>query len=245
MTTNETVSHYESLLAPIYTWMLGDLDVALARSRAELEFLGIGRASPGARALDLGAGTGLQSIPLHDLGYAVTAVDLSRELLSELSASRPAIRTVVEDITSEGAFGDGDWSVLVCMGDTLTHLPTFDAVDRAISLSVRALAAGGQAIFGFRDYTAAPPSSEQFIFVRGDDRRILTCRLRHETEAQVRVTDVVHERTDGTWSLRTSSYGKLRLSRGWVSESLRFHGARVTRATTESGRVVLLATKDR
>lgn len=47
------------------------------------------RLPEGGRLLELGAGMGRFSLPLAERGYRVTAVDLSAELLGELSASDP------------------------------------------------------------------------------------------------------------------------------------------------------------
>ena len=54
------VSHYENLLAPIYLWMAGGLDAALAAGAADVAELA---GAPG-YAIDLGAGFGMHSIPL-------------------------------------------------------------------------------------------------------------------------------------------------------------------------------------
>jgi SAM-dependent methyltransferase len=47
--------------------------------------------------LDVGAGTGRVSIPLHRAGHQVTALDIDADLLAELSHREPAIRTVAAD----------------------------------------------------------------------------------------------------------------------------------------------------
>src|SRR5262252_1466030 len=119
---DRTRLHYSTLLAPIYRWMLGDFPSAIERSRAELGELGVGAARQGARALDLSAGLGLQTIPLVELGYEVTAVDGSEKLLSELSAVCPAAHVVRADLATLSDVVTGTFDVAVCMGDTLTHL---------------------------------------------------------------------------------------------------------------------------
>lgn len=242
MSHEATRAHYETLLAPIYRWVLGDFAAALARSRLELEGLGIGRAREGARGLDLGAGLGLQSIPLHELGYRVTAVDSSRELLAELRRECPEISVVERDITDPRGTGE-TYAVIVCMGDTLTHLASRDEVDAVLARASAALEPGGVVALTFRDYVAPVRESvERFILVRADESRIHTCCLDYGDE-RVRVTDLVHERKDAAWSLRASAYDKLRLSHDWVAERLRAHGVSVTRAESSIGRIAVVARK--
>lgn len=54
-----------------------------------LEFLQKYQLSPtnSGVAVDLGAGCGFQSIPLAQLGFRVTAIDLDKKLLDELKAN--------------------------------------------------------------------------------------------------------------------------------------------------------------
>jgi 2-polyprenyl-3-methyl-5-hydroxy-6-metoxy-1,4-benzoquinol methylase len=239
--TNPARTHYETLLAPVYRWMLGDFESALARSRAELESLGVARALPGARALDLGAGLGLQAIPLFDLGYRVTAVDWSTELLAELAATRAGVRVVQADMLDAGAWGHGPYDVVVCMGDSLVHLPSPQAVEGLLNDACRALSPDGLVAVTFRDYVSTElEAAARFILVRADDRRILTCCLDYEPD-RVRVTDVLHERRGAAWTMRASAYPKLRLSREWVAARLAAGGASVVRASTEGGRITVVA----
>ena len=237
-------AHYETLLSPIYRWMLGDFASALQRSRAELEGLGIGRAREGARGLDLGAGLGLQTVPLAELGYRMTAIDTSRELLAELSAECPGASTVVGDLLDVATLAPDSYDVIVCMGDTLTHLPSRQDVERVLLALPSRLSPGGALALTFRDYASRiRESTDRFILVRADDGRILTCCLDFEPE-RVRVTDIVHERTKESWVLRASEYKKLRLSREWVTEQLAQLGLTVTLSATEAGKITIVARRE-
>jgi 2-polyprenyl-3-methyl-5-hydroxy-6-metoxy-1,4-benzoquinol methylase len=242
---DRTRLHYATLLAPIYRWMLGDLPSAIARSHAELRHLGVDAARPGARALDLGAGLGLQTIPLVGLGYEVTAVDSSEALLSELSAACPDARAVRADLTAPNEFATGSYEVIVCMGDTLTHLRSTEEVLTVLGAASAHLAPRGLLILTFRDY-AGPPrhSTDRFLLVRGDAERILTCCLEYDAD-RVRVTDLVHEHSAGQWSLRASEYEKLRLSPAAVASDLTARGLSLERYESDGGRVSIAARRVR
>ena len=55
------IEHYESHLAPVYTWMAGGFDAATGRGKAELEAV-CRCPAEGLSAVDLGAGFGLSFV---------------------------------------------------------------------------------------------------------------------------------------------------------------------------------------
>jgi SAM-dependent methyltransferase len=237
----EVKDHYDRLLSRIYWWMLGGVETSLERSRAELAGLGFTAVTGPARALDLGAGPGLQSIPLAELGYRVTAIDTSVDLLRDLARRRPDVATYALDLRDlPPELGDA-YEVVVCMGDTITHLGGTGEVDLVLGAGARLLAPGGVFVLTFRDYVSSVRSAaDRFILVRGDEERILTCCLEYQPE-RVRVTDILHERHDGAWSLTASSYDKLRLSPWWVSERLAKRGLSVARDVGPTGMTRIVA----
>jgi 2-polyprenyl-3-methyl-5-hydroxy-6-metoxy-1,4-benzoquinol methylase len=243
--SDPTQTHYQSLLAPIYRWMLGDSADALERSRRELTELGIARANGAGRALDLGAGLGLQTIPLAELGYRMLAIDTSPLLLAELSSARPDVNCVVGDMRELAALAPGAFDLIVCMGDTLTHLTAPADVDRLLEDACKKLQPEGLFALTFRDYASqVREATDRFILVRADASRILTCCLDYGPHI-VQVTDLVHERGEAGWVLRASTYPKLRLSREWVVERLRAHGMTLMRASLDAGRISIVASRPR
>ena len=235
-------NHYERQLAPLYVWMIGDLEAAFERSRGFLIEAGLGQGG-GALALDLGCGFGLHAMPLADLGFEVHAFDLSPALLAELERLRGGrrLRATLADMRGFRALLAAPAQVVVCLGDTLTHLPDLESVDRLLVDAAQSLVPGGTLILGFRDYVSAPPQGAQrFIPVRGDSERILTCFLQFRSH-QVEVTDLVHELEGDTWRLRASSYLKLRLDPAWVTSRLVVAGFEVVRQSVERGMITTIA----
>lgn len=235
-------AHYERQLAPVYTWMIGDVEPALERSRRFLHEAGVGQGG-GGKAVDLGCGFGLHTIPLADLGFSVLALDLSSELLAELGrrCGDRDIRAAQADLREFPSHLEGPVGLMVCLGDTLTHLPDMDSVDRLLVDAAQALVPGGMLILGFRDYVSATLQGPQrFIPVRSDADRILTCFLEYQA-GRVEVTDLVHERAGDAWQLRASSYRKLRLDPAWVTRRLVELGLDVVRQTVERGMVTVIA----
>ncbi len=235
MTADPVAEHYETLLAQHYTWMFGaSFDEKVAEQRALIERLGVSAKAGSARtAIDLGCGSGFQSLALAELGFSrVVAIDTSAKLLTELqtrSAGFP-IHTVCSDLDALRELVEPQSAdVAVCMGDTLTHLPSKTAVSKLFSDAYRALQLGGLLVLTFRDLTPTTSGLDRFIPVRSDAHRIMTCFLECESSETVVVHDLIHVRNGSEWTLHKSSYRKLRLAPDWVCGELAAAGFRVER----------------
>jgi SAM-dependent methyltransferase len=235
--------HYRSHLAPVYAWMSGGLDAAIGRGETEIENI-LPDLSRGSRAVDLGAGFGMHSIPLAHRGCEVLAIDTSSHLLEELKghAGSLPITAVEDDLLAFQRYLQGTPDVILCMGDTLTHLPDRASALKLFALAAESLRPGGRFVATFRDYTSASIGTGRFIPVKSDADRILTCFLEYAAE-HVDVHDLLHERNDDGWQLRVSAYRKLRLGPDWISASLHDRGFSVRAEPGASGMIRLIATK--
>lgn len=236
-----TVSeHYASLLAPVYTWMAGGPEAAFALGASDL-----GQAVHGTGfAVDLGAGFGMHTLPLARAGWRVLAVDTSSLLLDELAAAATglSVRTHHGDLLGFAAsLAPGERADLVlCMGDTLTHLEQPQQVGELARTVAQRLAPEGRFVATFRDYSRLPSGTARFIPVRADDGRILTCFL-EEFDDHVQVHDLLHERTGTTWTTKVSSYRKLRLPPETAREAFEAAGLQAAIAPGPRGMVELVA----
>jgi len=241
---NTVDDHYANHLGPVYTWMVGDIDAALSRTDVELDALALpSNVGGAAAAVDLGAGFGLHAIPLARRGFTVVAIDTCESLLKELAArggSLP-IRIVNANLLEFRAHIETSVDVVVCMGDTLTHLPNHSCVASLFADVAAILKPGGLFAATFRDYVSRPLQGDgRFILVRGDEQRVLTCYLEY-ADSTVTVHDLLHQREGGSWRLRVSSYPKLRLAPEWVVESLSSLGLSVRRDAAPGGMIRITA----
>ncbi len=228
---SNVAKHYEQLLAEHYVWMFGvpfEQKVTEQKDLLEQVVGDLPAARRSGTAVDLGSGPGFQSIALAALGYSpVIAVDSSHELLQELQARKGSydIETREADITKLDSVSFAESaSVIVCMGDTLTHLPAKESVQKLFGDVLEKLAPGGVFVLSYRDLTGELAGIDRFVPVQADDTRIMTCFLEYKSSEAVTVNDLVYVRGEGGWNLSKSSYEKLRLGSSWVTDALRNAG---------------------
>lgn len=216
--------HYDTHLARVYSWMTGDFQVKQNEFQALLKENDI-ISSNGKRAIDLGAGHGIQSIALAKLGFDVLAVDFSFQLLEELKSRDMGLAVEIrnDDIKRVKHFTNRKYDLVVCCGDTISHLDNKQEIEKFIADICSILNAGGKTILSFRDYSTALTGDSRFIHVKSDDATILTCILDYETE-RVRVTDLLNERTETSWSQKVSSYYKVRVLTKEIISTLEANG---------------------
>ncbi|NJM75790.1 MAG: class I SAM-dependent methyltransferase [Acaryochloridaceae cyanobacterium RU_4_10] len=240
---NTAKDHYDQQLASIYSWMAGTPEVAIKRNHDLLRQLGV--CSSQGLAIDLGAGSGFQSIPLAELGFSVISVDLCETLLSELRdlSKHLSIRTVYDDILNFSKYVDEQVQVIVCMGDTLTHLESLNVVQSLLLRVESALATNGKLILTFRDYISVEPQGTQrFIPVQSNESTILTCFLEYREDV-VEVYDLVYRKEGDRWTMSASSYPKLRIDRHWICNQLKKVGLEVIHNEMVNGMICIVAEK--
>jgi len=235
--------HYRTHLAPVYSWMAGGVEAAVARGESEIAAI-LPDLSAGSSAVDLGAGFGMHAIPLGRRGCSVLAVDSSSLLLEQLmrQATGLPVKAVLDEMLSFPRHMDSGADAILCMGDTLTHLPDSASVLQLFALVAEALRPGGRFIATFRDYSSPLVGQARFIPVKSDADRIMTCFLEY-APGTVEVHDIIHERTGSNWQLQVSVYRKLRLAPGWVSAALEERGLSARTGPGLGGMIRIVAVK--
>jgi SAM-dependent methyltransferase len=235
--------HYDNFLAYHYSWLYGGRATQLQENREFFRYHQI-RPTGSACALDLGSGTGFQTIPLAEVGYNVIAMDLSRQMLSELEslAGDLSVKVVCDNLLNFTLYSPAEAELCVCMGDTLTHLRGLDEVDHLFSQIYKHLERGGRLILSFRDLTPELKGVKRFIPVRSDADRIFTCYLEFRKH-EVDIYDIIHERCGGHWNQKISTYKKVRISPTWTYATLKGLGFKIDFQELHSGIVCVVARK--
>jgi len=206
--------HYEEFLGPHFDWMQGGFETASARAARLLTNLAV-VAGTEARALDLGAGSGAYSLPLAEAGFAVTAVDLSPLLLETLTAHAEGlgVRAIEADVLDPSAYADGaPYDLVVCMGDSLTHLASEQQVWQLMRTIAGLGRTGTRLLLSYRDLSGpiGQAGGPTIIPVRIEADRMLFALL-GDAGAWVTTTDLLLLRDGDGWQVGQHSYAKLRL----------------------------------
>lgn len=239
-----TVSeHYEKLLAKYYSWIAGGTRAKIEENQKFFTDHKIQSEHSGL-AFDLGAGCGFQSIPLAHQGFQVVAIDLSSRLLAELKAAAAQfqIKAVCDDLLNFTDYAHGSIELIVCMGDTLTHLESLQKVQALFEKVYSALAADGRLILSFRNLTAELTELDRFIPVKSNAHTIFTCFLEYE-ESSVKVHDIIYEKKDDQWIMKKSFFKKLRISPDWIRDYLQSTGFTIEFDNEENGMNCFIARK--
>lgn len=237
-------NHYKNHLAPVYTWMNGGFETAKTRYTSFFKDFNLEPAGS-AVAVDLGCGPGFQTIPLVEMGYTVTAVDLNSQLLDELGSRSTglAVTIVRDDLLALREYIRKPVELVICMADTIIHLESKDQVTQLCEDVFQALEDKGRFVITFRDMTVELKEEQRFIPVKSDDETIFTCFLEYEKET-VKGHDIIHKKTGGQWEMDTSYYRKLRLSKNWVVTQLKSIGFEIQELSVDKGMVTVIGRKN-
>ena len=235
--------HYENHLARYYAWISGGVELKIKENQKFFIEHHIQPTRSGL-AFDLGAGCGFQSVPLARLGFRVVAMDLSAGMLAQLkkTAKNLPIKTICDDLSNFTNYESGKIELVVCMGDTLTHLDTSEKVQALLDTVFSALEAGGCLILSFRDLTQELTGLDRFIAVKSSETTIFTCFLEFEKD-NVKVHDIIYEKDNDRWTLKKSAYQKLRISPNWTQKYLQKIGFRIECYEEKNGLVFIIAQK--
>jgi SAM-dependent methyltransferase len=173
-------------------------------------------AGPGARVLDLGAGTGRIADPLAALGHDVVAVDDSPEMLAHVRRARPH-RSRIEDLDLADRFD------LVLLASHLVNTAD-DALRRGLlGAARRHLADGGQVLLQWHE--PAWFDGLRAGLVAEGPLGVFTSRLVvHEVVGALVTATVTYTGEGGTWS---QPFTARRLSREEVADELAAAGLRL------------------
>jgi SAM-dependent methyltransferase len=125
---------------------------------------------PARSALDMGCGTGVHAIALAQLGLDVTGVDVSTRMLEKARRHAKKTRTVIR-------FVEGDFltarprvpcDMLICLGNSLPHLESRDALTAVLTHWRSLQATDGYVVIQLLNYRRVLEQRERIVNIRRD-----------------------------------------------------------------------------
>jgi SAM-dependent methyltransferase len=241
---NPAQDHYDSFLAGYYGWASGGTEDQVRKNTTFFTTHSVTHRNNRV-AIDLGAGCGFQSIPLARLGYSVTAVDFSRPLLDELrmQAGELPVVTVQSDIRNYCSWAGLNPALIVCMGDTLTHLNSLKEAESLICQCYSELETGGKLVLSLRDYSREPDGAVVVIPVQRESGRIFLCRLEYHAST-LTVQDILYSRGPDFWERNAGRYEKIRIGPDTLARMLTGAGFAIDFSSDDDGMITVIARKD-
>jgi ubiquinone/menaquinone biosynthesis C-methylase UbiE len=269
----QTQSHYD-YLADYYDWMTGDFETNFEETLKFFRNNNLDKPkTENGIVVDLGAGSGAQTIPLAVLGYKVIAVDFCQKLLNILE-ERAKERNVLDKVNTicgdllkfTEVTPENGVEMVVCMGDTLTQLGNMEEVKRLLIKILNALQPNGTIILTFQNLADADAENtlNKFIPMRNDDNTIFTCYMEFE-KTHVRVHELLYVKQNSDpnqkeesqpslygptpdkyqkWKLYQGWYKKVRLHYEDIWEFLRKIGFQIKKFENRNGHITFIAQKE-
>ncbi|HEX4469577.1 MAG TPA: class I SAM-dependent methyltransferase, partial [Gemmatimonadaceae bacterium] len=146
-------------LAPYYHLLYPNWEASIARqSRGVAEVLDEFGVAPGSAVLDAACGIGTQALGLAQIGYRVTASDLSPAAVARARAEARsrglAIAFALADLRRLSSSFDTEFAAVIACDNAVPHLLSDSEIGAAFSECRRLLRTGGVLLVSVRDYAA-------------------------------------------------------------------------------------------
>lgn len=142
------MAHFTQSYAQVYDWLYGEKDyqkeVDLIRSTAEAHLTGA------RKFIDYGCGTGNHSRYLAGLEYAVSGIDVNRDMLAIAKKKLEGKSNVsFFHVSEREAILSESHDVCLCLFDVLSYMNRNEDVDDFLEFARRSLVPGGLLMFDF------------------------------------------------------------------------------------------------
>jgi len=251
---------------PLYDAFSGDYDRFVNwedRLAHDLPFLQeeLGRVGAN-RVLDVACGTGWHAIALSRRGYEVVATDISARMIER--ARENGVREGVPVRFVQAGFGQLAGQVgrgfggLICMGNSLPHVPNAQALRETLADFAAVLCAGGVLIVQQRNFDQVCGQRQRFMPLqthREGDREWLFLRFYDFGEGSMTFHMVTMRREGGKWDYEIQATELLPILRqqlvellaetGWAEITCYGNLRRAPFVPEESGDLVVVARRGR
>ncbi|MBN1887519.1 MAG: class I SAM-dependent methyltransferase [Thermoflexales bacterium] len=161
------------------------------------------------RVLDAACGTGWHAISLAQAGYAAEGCDASPAMIQQARANAVAARVdvpfQVADLTELGAHLSPPFDAILCLGNSLPHLLSPEALTDALGQMHALLRTGGVLVLHNLNYDLRLEARPRFFQPAGD-ACTLVWRFADYGPELITFHTAIFERTEtGSWSVHVNS----------------------------------------
>ena len=236
--------HYEMILSKYYTKVFGGRELNYENNHKLLSEFSILN-SNNLLALDLGAGSGFFSIPLAQLGYKVIAIDLAKDLLTEIEKNTRSLNISVhyDDLMNfQNHTNNAKIDLILCMTDVISHLNNYEEINLLLLKIYNNLSNDGAVLFSYRDQTNELKGNNRFLPFYNEDNFIMDTFLEYTAEF-LDITDILHIKDDTKWNLITNTYRKIRLYDKVIKELISANNFIISKEKVERGMTYIYCKK--
>lgn len=174
----------------------------------------------------------------------MTAVDFCQPLLEELRTYGGAlpIETIQSDILHYLLWAGRHPALIVCMGDTLTYLPSLTDAEDLVCQCFRELDPEGRLVLTLRNYSREPDGAVVVIPVLREADRIFLCKLEYHTDT-LTVQFILSSRRRGVWERTAGKYTKIRIAPEMLCRMLTDAGFGIEYSAVDDEMITAIARK--
>lgn len=165
--------------------------------------------------LDAACGTGMHALALAEKGYRVSGSDLSAPMIKEAMNNADQAGLEVNFKTAGfgelvGVFGKEQYNAVLCLGNSLPHLLTAQALSTALVDFWGCLKPGGVLLIQNRNFDAVTASRNRWMppqdFLEGEEQWVFQRFYDFESSSLIRFNMVtLTRRGDSAWQSRVDS----------------------------------------
>src|SRR5262249_26721588 len=165
-----TIESYYDQLAPFHRYIFHDWEESIARQAKILDAVIQESFSSGRRVLDAACGIGTQSLGLAQLGYDVTASDISQFAIerarAEAAKRKLTIQFATADMRELTSVHQGLFDVVIACDNAIPHLLSNEGILQAFQQFYQLTTAEGGCILSVRDYANMERSGGRQLYPR-------------------------------------------------------------------------------
>ena len=183
-----------------------------------------------AHVLDSASGTAMHAIALAQRGYKAAAADLSPEMVARArqnaAAAGVALRVEAAGFGEQAAaFGDGAFDAVICLGNSLPHVPDEAALAAALADFAACLRPGGLLLLQSRNFDAVLSHHQRWMepqsHQEGDAESLFIRFYDFDPDGRVTFNMLTLQRQgDAPWSQQVTATRLLPLTQALLTAAL-------------------------